>query len=151
MSIKTFIIKIWNSIESIFDGFPPELKTAVHIGVVITENIKSFVDSPMADILTALIPGDIDDDIKTWLRAKLPGILTELKLADSCSNLTDPQQITACAIKALQDLDGDIRSSFLHSLSILIAQIAAGGKLTWSDGATILEWYYQNRYKAAAN
>jgi hypothetical protein len=100
------------------------------------------------DVLTALIPGDADDQIKDWLRAKLPIILTELKLADSCANLTDPSQITACAVKVLQGLDGDIKNAFLHNLSILLAQIAADGQLSWSDGVYLSEWYYRNN-KAA--
>jgi hypothetical protein len=150
MSLKTIITKIWEEVEALFNGFPSEMKTAIHIGVVVTENIKSFVDSPAADMLTVLIPGDIDDEIKIWLRAKLPAILTGLKLADSCTGLTDPQQITTCAVKVLQGLDGDIKSAFLHNLSILVAQVASDGKLTWADGVTILEWYYQNKYKAGA-
>jgi hypothetical protein len=150
MSLKTFINKIWGDVKTLFESFPDEMKTAIHIGVLITENIKNFVDSPVADVLGALIPDDIGEDIKAWLRAKIPGILTELKLADSCSGLTDPQQITACAIKVLQGLDGDIQSAFLHNLSIFIAQVASNGQLTWSDGVSILEWYYQNEYKVAA-
>jgi len=150
MSLTTFLTKIWAGIKNLFDGFPSELKIAVYIGVIVTEAIKAFVDSPEADILTDIIPGSIDDDIKNLLRAKLPAILTELKLADSCGSLTDPSQITACAIKTLQGLDGDIKSAFLHNISILVAQVAADGKLTWSDGVYILEWYYQNVDKAAA-
>ena len=150
MSLTTFLTKIWTGIKSLFDGFPSELKIAVHIGTIVTEAIKTFVDSPETDVLTAIIPGSIDDDIKNLLRAKLPAILAELKLADSCAGLTDPAQITACAIQVLQGLDGDIKSAFLHNLSILIAQIAANGELTWSDGVYILEWYYQNVDKAAA-
>ena len=150
MSLQTFLTRIWNQIKELFNGIPAELKTAIHIGVLITENIKNFVDSPAADILTAIIPGDIDDEIKTMLRAKLPAILTELKLTDSCSGLTDPAEITTCAVKVLQGLDGDVKSSFLHSISIMIAQIAADGKLTWSDGVYILEWYYQHEFKTAA-
>ncbi|WP_428330107.1 hypothetical protein [Mucilaginibacter sp.] len=148
MSLKTFLNKVWGDIKALFDGIPAELKNAIHIGVVLTENVKTFVDSPMADILTAIIPGDIDDEIKTWLRAKLPSILTELKLADSCKELTDPQEITKCAVKVLQGLDGDVKNAFLHSLSIFVAQVAADGKLSWSDGVLILEWYYQHQYKA---
>ena len=108
------------------------------------------MDSPAADILTAIIPGDLDDELKTLLRTKLPEILTELKLADSCSGLTDQSQITACAVKVLQDLDGDVKSAFLHSLSVLVAQVAADGKLTWSDGVYILQWYYQHEFQIAA-
>jgi hypothetical protein len=150
MSLKTFITKIWAEIKSLFNGIPSALQTAIHIGVIVTEGIKTFVDSPEADVLTAIIPGSIDDEIKNWLRAKLPEILTELKLADSCGGLTDPAQITACAIKALQSLDGDVQNSFLHTISILVAQVATDGKLSWSDGVYLLEWYYQNEYKAVA-
>ena len=150
MSLQSFLSRIWGEIKALFDGIPSELKTAVHIGVVITENIKTFIDSPAADVLTAIIPGDIDDEVKNWLRAKLPGILTELKLVDSCSGLTDPAAITDCAIKVLQGLDGDIQSAFLHNLSILIAQVAADGKLSWADGVYILQWYYQHEFKSAA-
>lgn len=149
MSLKSFLSKIWAEVKSLFDGIPAELKTAISIGVVITEGIKTFVDSPVADVLTAIIPGTLDDDLKTLLRAKLPEILTELKLADNCSGLTDPSQITACAVKVLQGLDGDIKSAFLHSLSILVAQVAADGKLTWSDGVYILQWYYQHEFQPA--
>ena len=150
MSLKTFITKIWGDIKTLFEAIPGEMKNAIHIGVQITENIKNIVDSPAADILTAIIPGDLDDEIKNLLRAKLPAILIELRLADSCGNLTEPLQITACAIKVLQGLEGDVKSAFLHNLSIFIAQAAADGKLTWSDGVAILEWYYQNEFKPEA-
>lgn len=150
MSLETFLAKIWGNIKKAFEGLPAELKTAVHIGVMVTENIKTFVDSPGADVLTAIIPGTIDDDVKLWLRAKLPNILTELKLVDATLGLTDPAEITAAAIKVLQSLDGDIKSAFLHNLSILIGQVAADGKLTWSDGVYILQWYYQQGQPKAA-
>lgn len=150
MSLQSFLAKIWAEIKALFNGIPAELKTAIHIGVLVTENIKNFIDSPAADILTAIIPGDIDDAIKTWLRAKLPEILTELKLADNCGSLSDPAAITACAVKVLQGLDADTQSPFLHSLSVLVAQVAADGKLSWADGVYLLQWYYQHEFKTAA-
>ena len=150
MSLQTFLSRLWSGIKDLFSGIPSELQTAIHIGVIVTENVKNFVDSPEADILTALIPGDADDELKDLLRAKLPAILTELKLADSCSSLTDPAQITACAVKVLQGLDGDVQSAFLHNLSVLVAEVAADGKLSWSDGVYLLQWYYQHNYNTAA-
>jgi hypothetical protein len=151
MSIKSFLTRLWEIVKSLFNSFPSKLKAAVHIGVIITENIKTIVDSPIADILTAIIPGEIDDKIKQVLRKGIPIILTSLKLTDKCSDLTDSQEITKCAIETLKTLDGDIKSAFLHNLSILIAQIAADGKLSWTDGVCILEWYYQNKFKATNN
>jgi hypothetical protein len=147
MSIKSFITKLWSAIRSLFNSFPEELKSAVQIGIAVTENIKHFVDSPLADILTTIIPGKIDDKIKDALRAGLPAILTNLRLADNCGELHNPQEITNCAIKVLQGLEDKTQSAFLHSISVLVARVAADGKLSWSDGVCILEWYYQKKYK----
>jgi hypothetical protein len=147
MSLKTFLTKIWEQIKNLFSSLPSEVKTAIQIGVLITDNIKAFIDSPVADILTAIIPGNLDDKLKDELRVKLPIILTELKLADKCASLSDQDEITKCALQTLQGITGDAASAFLHSLSILIAQVVSDGKLTWSDGAYILEWYYQHEYQ----
>lgn len=141
----SFFSRLWDHVKALFGGLPKDLKVAIHIGVSVVEGMKTVVDSPVADVITAIIPGDIDDKIKDVLRAKIPTILTEMKLADSCSGLTDPNEITACAIKVLQGLGGDVKSAFLHNLSVLIAQVAADGKLTWADGVYLLQWYYENK------
>jgi len=150
MSLKSFLEKIWGDLTSIFEKFPAELKVAVGSGVVLVENLKNFVNSPVADILTAIIPGSLDDSIKTLLRNKLPGILTDLKLVDTTLNLTDPNEIVANAIKVLQEMDPNVSPAFLHSISILVAQVAADGKLSWSDAVYIQQWYYNNVFQAAA-
>lgn len=147
ITIPIWLRKIWKTIQALFNRIPAELKTAIHTGVVVTENIKTFIESPAADILTLLIPGETDDRIKAALRIALPKILTQLKLANSCSAVTSPEELTVCAIKTIQSLTGDLKSAFLHNLSVLIAQVASDGKLTWQDGASIMEWYYQNRFK----
>ena len=72
MSLQSFLSKIWSEIKSLFQAIPAELQTAIHIGVVVTQNIKTFVDSPTADVLTAIIPGDIDDEINTLARRVTP-------------------------------------------------------------------------------
>lgn len=151
MSLKSVLAKIINHIESIFDKIRPDLKRAIHVAVNLVENIKGFVDSPAADVLTAIIPGDLDDKIKKKLREELPKILIRLKLAENCSFYsggTNYNEIVKCAIKTIQSMDGDIKSAYLHNISILIAQIAADGRLTWSDGVYFLQWYYERKYKA---
>jgi len=144
----SFLKKIWEGIKHIFDGLPDDLKKAVHVGVIVTENIKKFTDSGAADVLTAIIPSEADDMVKNKLRQFLPKILSELKLADKCGELTDPNEITKCAIQTLQQIEGDFKSAFLHDLSILVAQVASDGKLDWKDGVSILQWYYTHKFKA---
>lgn len=145
MSLGSFLAKIWDHLKQLFGALPKELKNAIHIGVTVVEAIKAVIESPVADVLTAIIPGDIDDRIKDWLRAQIPGILVEMQLTADCSGLTDPNEITACGLKVLSGLGVDVKSAFYHNLSILIAQVAADGKLTWSDGVYLLQWYYEHK------
>lgn len=153
MPLGTFLKKIWNGIKKMFGSLTQELKDSIHIGVVIVDNIKTFVFSPEADILTAIIPGTLDDAIKERLRQYLPRIVTEMKLADRCGQLTDPNEILKCAIETLQTISGDwvsdsAKKNFYDSLAVMIAQVASDGKLNWDDGKTILKWYFDHVYKA---
>jgi uncharacterized protein (DUF2267 family) len=153
MPLGTFLKKIWNGIKKHFAKLPQELKDSIHIGVVVVDAIKAFVFSPEADILTTIIPGDIDDKIKAKLREFLPRIVVEMKLADRCGTLTDPNEILKCAIDTLQTISGDwvsdsAKKNFYDSLAVMIAQVASDGKLDWNDGKTILKWYFDHVYKA---
>lgn len=155
MSLKTLLQKIGAGIKKLFKGLGKEAKEAIHIGVVVVDKIKAAIDSPVADVLTAIIPGDIDDKIKDKLREFLPKILANMRLADSCGQLTDPLAITQCAIQTLKSIGDDFiaegaRKNFYDSIAVLVAQVVADGKLDWNDGKYILKWYYDHIYKAEA-
>jgi hypothetical protein len=146
MSIKSFLSRIWKQIKAVFEHIPADVKTAIHIGVQVTENIKLFIESPVADVLTTIIPGDVDDKIKALLRAKLPEIVLQLKLADSCMQ-SAPNEVMQCALATLQNMPGGYKKAFLHNLSIVVAQVAADGKLDWADAVYLSQWYYQQQFK----
>jgi hypothetical protein len=150
MSLGSFIARLVGSIAKLFSNLPTELKSSVHIGVAVVAAFKALIDSPVTDIITAIIPTQIDDVIKDKLRQYLPIVLVEMRLVDATLNLTDPNEIAAAALKTIAALGADIRPGVLHQLSILIAQVAADGKLTWSDGVYIIEYYYKNEFQLAA-
>lgn len=150
MSLQSFLAQIWAGIKSLFEKLPGELQMAAQIAVTVTQSIKTITDLPGAGVITALIPGDIDDKIKNWLNQSLPDLLTGLRLVEVVSRSKDPDEITASAIKVIQSMDKNIQSAFLHDLGILIAQEVAKAQnsmLSWSDGIYIIEWYYQHKLK----
>jgi hypothetical protein len=147
--LTQFLVKLWEKIKNLFSKIPDEFKNAVHLGVEITENLKGFIDSPVADVLTAIIPGNADDIIKAKLRQALPVFLQSLKLADSTLNLQDPNLIIQTALQSLRELDPVLRPGVYHNLSVLLTQRAADGKLSWSDGVYLSQWYYDNKFKPA--
>lgn len=148
--MKKVIKKILVFIKRLFSGINPVLQKAVSIGVEVTEAIKNFdtTNPYVGDIITTLIPGTVDDLIKMKLREMLPKIVVQLKLVKETQGLKDPDQIMLAAVKIIKQLDGDYKSAFLHNLSIIVAKVAADGKLSWSDAVYLLEWYYQNKKKS---
>ena len=149
MSLISFVKKIITGIESLFNGLPAELKTAIAVGVTLTENLKTIMASPVVDVITAIIPGQADDAAVALLRAALPKIMTQLQLTQNCINSSDPNTIVQCGLQTLSKLDAGTQNSFLHSISIMLAQVAADGKLAWSDGVYLLQWFYTNVKKTA--
>lgn len=146
MSLKSILHGIGQWIANIFKGMEPIAKKAVAIGVQVTNAIKEFdTNNPgVADIITKLIPGTADDKAAEAIRAKLPEIMVELKLVDATLGLTDPDEIVAAGIKAIQQLSGDYKSSFLNSLSIILTQVAADGKIDWDDAVYLGKWFYDH-------
>ncbi|MBE9584221.1 hypothetical protein IM792_07155 [Mucilaginibacter sp. JRF] len=141
--MKKIINSIINFIKNLFSNMSADLKKAIEIGVIVTENLKAIIDLPVVDALTAVIPGEIDDKLKLWLRQALPQILIRLKLA-----VSDDEDAIITASVDLNKMDTDVRNAYLHSISILCAQAASDNKLNWSDGVYLLEWYYKNKYKS---
>lgn len=152
-TLKKFLHDLFTTIGHFFEGILPALKRAVHYGVTITDAVRNFdLKNPgVADVLTAIIPGTWDDDLKVKLRAALPKIVLELRLVENAEGLTDPNEIMLAAVAFIQQLDGDYQSATLHSLSIFAAQVAADGKLDWADAVLLLQWYYEHKYKGVAN
>ena len=59
----------WQSFaKKLFNKVPDDVKEKISIGIRVVELFKKFVDSPTADLVTAIIPGDLDDKIKEQLR-----------------------------------------------------------------------------------
>lgn len=78
---ETFVAKLWRKV-------PDELQDKVSIGVRIVENLKIVIASPMADVVTSVIPGDLDDKLKDYLRILLPKILEKYGSITTISNKT---------------------------------------------------------------
>lgn len=147
MSLKTFFNGIIAEIGKLFERELPEAKEAIDVAYHVTNAIKTF-DTKLpfvADILTALLPAGISAETKDILRVRLPQIVVELRLIDVTLGLTDPDQILLAAIKAIEEMEGSVKSIFLNSLSIMISQAAADGHLAWDIAVYSAKWYFDHK------
>jgi hypothetical protein len=150
MSLKKFLQNLWSSIKHLFDNVEAEVKHLVPIATGVVQKVKEIIDSPVADVLTALIPGDADDKIKEMLRSFLPKLILELQMVEDISSIEDVNAQMQAILDKLKLSSDDTKNAFYHSLASLILQKLSDGKLSWSDSVAIAEFYYNNYVKSAA-
>lgn len=115
----------------------------VQRAITIVNNIRAALASPVAVLITDLIPGDIDNVIREELVNDLPGIV---------SSLANVQNVIQTADKSAQinDLLKQIRLSpnfdldaFYHSLAArLLTKITKGGVI-WSIAVVSVEYLFK--------
>jgi len=111
--------------------------------IQIVEALKKAVDSPIMPVITALIPGNIDDVVLYRLKKALPTVLLRLRIADECLKQTDPMEVVLCAIKHLKDYEPDARAATYHSIASMLSVYLSDGKLTWSEAVHLTEFIYK--------
>jgi hypothetical protein len=147
MSLKSFIAGIWSAIKGLFHNLAEEEKKLLPIVIGIIQNIKVVADSPVADVISALIPGDVDDKIRAKLQEFLPKILMQLNMLNTCQSLQDPNEQLQCILTNLKLSSDDAKNIYYHGLASLILTELSDGKLSWSDCTAIAEYYYKNIWK----
>lgn len=95
----SFITRAWNKIKSLFHNIPDELRDVIKDSLEITRRIKALLESPEADIVTAIIPGYWDDQKRQQAIEILATIIPQLMRIEDCK--------------------GDMKCLFVHLLSVL--------------------------------
>lgn len=118
---ESWLKKLWNNIAE-------ELKPDLINIVQIIERVKSYVDSPVVDMITAVIPGDKDDKVVIWLRGVLRTIILELDLTDKTgAELTkvDKQSLATRFTEEVTGLPFDQASTTIKTAYWNVVKLAA--------------------------
>ena len=135
-----FLKKLWEQIKALYLSLRPDTKHAIIVSIEVTTKLNNFVQSGTADILTAIIPGTLDDRMKDKLRIILPEVLKALHLAGYVSD--HPQEIVSEAIERLKKMEGDAKSGMLHIIASMITRKLT--KIKWSDTVAVVEYRYNS-------
>lgn len=117
----------------------------VQPSITIVEALKAAVNSPAAPVLTAIIPGTLDDFILAKAKIYLPKILQALKISDECLKLTDSDQIILCAISKLKEYDPEAQAANYHNIAAMLSVYLSDKKLSWSEAVHLAEYLYKNK------
>lgn len=140
--------KIFAFLKKLFSNSQALIKKYVRPSVEVVNLLKTFFDSPAVPILTAIIPGNIDDVLAVKIKTTLPVVLKVLGLADECVNRLNGETVLQCAIARLRLMKEPAQKAAAHNIAVLLAEYLSDGRLTWTECVHLAEITY-NELKAA--
>lgn len=122
-----FLKLIWKAISSLWNKIDDYAEQNVDQALKITTTLRSLLTHPVADIVEALIPGDIDKLVREKLLLAVDAAVKALGIIDTCKGLNDADKLR-CIVAELQKLPADGRDAVLFKLASLIVKYLHGGK-----------------------
>jgi len=147
--------RVLRFLAGLWKGLASETKKLVPVAIGVVQAIKMVMDSPVDDVILAIIkkaiPGDADDalidKIKGVVETWVPKVLLELKMIESIANIEDQNEQLKAILAELKLSSDETKNIVYHGLSSLILEKLSDGKLSWSDSIAIGEYYYTNIVK----
>lgn len=149
MTIAGRVLKF---LAGLWRGLGNETKKLVPVAIAVVQGVKKVMDSPVDDVLLAIIknaiPGNADDvlidKIKTVVETWVPKVLLELKMVESIANIENQNEQLKAILAELKLSSDETKNIVYHGLSSLILEKLSDGELSWSDSIAIGEYYYKN-------
>ncbi len=140
--------KILKFLSTLFSKAKRLVENFVRPAVATVENIKKIVDNPLVDIVTGIIPGNIDNYIIEKIRLHLPTVLQILRISDECLKLEKPEEIINCAITKLRLYSPDEKKAAYHSIAAMLSHYMSDKRLSWPEAVHLAQMVYdENKVK----
>lgn len=140
----SFLKNLWHSIKSLFEGLRVKSKVWVHLAIIVMQNVKMVMDSPVPDVLTSIVPGEADDKIKGLVRLWIPKVLLELNMMEVVANITDVNEQLNAILAKIKLSSQETKNIFWHGLGSLLIEKFSDGKFTWADSVAVAQYYYDH-------
>ncbi len=140
-----FCSKLKTQVKALLKEFDNYIDGHIDTALQITSALKSMLSSPAANVITAIIPGELDDEIRQELVAALTKVIDALTIADTCKQYTDANDKLSCFVQQLQQRDPLLQDAVLQKLASLLAGTLDGQRLKQS----LYDLYTQAKYSAS--
>lgn len=161
----TGFVKNWK-IEKFFRGFIKgakndkhqeeaalELKKTAELSNDLINKVRLWLQSPLGDIITFVIPGDADNKFKEKAVAVLTKFTHQTALLMGCfeSKKTVGEQLLCVYSKVVGLGEEDKVKSFWHEMAIVVVKALADGQLTFSEAIYAAQVVYDMLTKKKLN
>lgn len=134
--------KIFQFLKRLFAKTKFFVQQYVRPSIEVVEALKSFLDSPAAPIITALIPGYVDDAIAARISKLLPEVLRVLGYAEECSKAQTNDALVQCVIAKIRLFPEERKNAAFHNIASLLSHYLSDGKLSWMEAIHLAEMTY---------
>ena len=130
--MKKFLNKVVAFLKSIFENFDTFVHDHVTPSIELTQKLINILESPVANLITALIPGDADDKLKDLVLIYLHKAIDALHIS---ADIVNEPNWTIKLYKTLEyakSLSPELRQGFFRDLTRNIIKqsvIGSGGVL----------------------
>lgn len=145
--MKNFLTKIRLFFAVIFGLVPKDWRTSVKEALRITTMLKAFLDSPVAELVTALTPTRADDVIRQKLLDGLGRFAQFAQLIEDAVDIHDPATLVAHIRDKLAALPVEVRNMYLHKAASFLARHLAGNDPNFKE--RLADLLVQLQYNAA--
>lgn len=104
-------------IKDLWKKIDEKLLQSVDIALKITTAAKNILSSPVADVITHLIPGDLDDKIKEKAIQALTITIDALQIIEDCKDAPTPEEKIKCYFEHLATLPFGVQHAVLAKIA----------------------------------
>ena len=150
--MKKFFEKIVVFLHALFGGnLDSWITDHVEPAISFVEKLKAFLESPVADIITALIPGEIDDKLKDFFLANVSKALDILQVTEAINQATSIEDKLKLLTEYLLTLSPNMRNAVYMKLASQIAKVTGNTDSIKGYSVDLLVQSQYSKIKALAD
>ncbi len=134
--------KMRHRVKRLLQRFDEYVDAHAETALMITGMLQKALESPVADIITALIPGTADDLLRQQLLTALGHATRALIAAEQCAGTGSAEEVIRCFAAKLKDCPPEKRDALLQKLASLLTSELDGKRLKQN----LYDLYTQAKY-----
>lgn len=140
-----FCQKLRNKIKVALRQFDKYIEEHVETALAVTTRIKNILSSPVANIITAIIPGEIDNIVRVQVLYALDKAIAVFSIVEQCKEYSALEEKLNCFLTELRQRDPNLQDAILQKLASLLAGELDGNRLKQH----LYDLYTQAKYTAS--
>ena len=140
-----FCTEIRLKIKVLLRQYDQFVEENVGMALEVTTALKGILSNPLTQVLTAIIPSDIDEVIRVRLVDALGKAIDVLNVVNACKGETTIEGKVLCFVDAVKKFNPAMQDALLHKLASLLARELDGN----TKAQHIYDLFVQAKFSSA--